>query len=136
MHIHKYKHIITHNVYLCMSVHNMYECTLSKHILIVCILCMNECYKLLLHPLQVAPSISSRNPLLHPQVKPPLAFVDIWEQPSVSLLHSSISRLIDMYVCLYCPEVCLHMFVCKDYICIPKGRTNKLELVRPYLINY
>ena len=42
-------------------------------------------------PLQVAPSSSNTKPLLHPQVKLPLVFVHIWEQPPFSSLHSSIS---------------------------------------------
>ena len=57
---------------------------------------MNECYKLLCTPLQVAPSTSSRKPLLHPQMKLPLVFVHIWEQLCVPLLHSSISERMEM----------------------------------------
>ena len=43
-------------------------------------------------PLQVTPSVSNRNPLLHSQLKPPAVFIHTWEQLCVPSLHSSISE--------------------------------------------
>ena len=66
-------------------------------------------------PLQVTPSMSNRNPLLHSQLKPPSVFVHVWEQLSVKLLHSSISKerncfheCMRVYICVY---VCVCVFV-------------------------
>ena len=47
-------------------------------------------------PLHVIPSVSSRYPVLHPQVKLPIVFVHVWVQTPSS--HSSISRWLELYV--------------------------------------
>ena len=89
--------------------------------------CMFVCKYYIYIPLQVDPSISSRKPILHSQMKLPLVFVHIWEQLCVKLLHSSISSwkkrnclhecmrvnaCVCMYVCILCMNACIYIYKC------------------------
>ena len=42
-------------------------------------------------PLQVAPSLFNKNPVLHSHVKLPSVFIHVCEQPPLSSLHSLVS---------------------------------------------